>query len=1427
MPPDYQENKAEFSNAVALLTAQLGMYQTDALAAINAREQDFNGQIDKFGMQGTQMDNQAQGAMESIAMIEDVLSDADKTVQDMAVGVTELARDSDVMVKNVKDQADYSSDGLEKTRDEAKQAMETDGDYWKRVMENGEKELEKWLDDTIEHVEGTQETAEEEGVEAGEDLKKNTKEMLMDVKRDTGRMQASEVELGKDIEASADSIPKKVEEVEDSIESNVVDHAEKELAAAEKKYTKSTADLQKTEEKRLQTFAEAGVDGVADSEKNGLDVFAKESKNTVTAEKGLEKGNSALINKLIAEANHIVADIQATSLEADSAADTQKMLKDQIKTAHKAELGEISVNEEQFEQELADNSAQLIPLVKQVKEANEGKIDQFEEQTAENTKTDMHELKRQVEEQLAKTETMLSDVQSKASMDVDQMSSNMKEAKRELGPAREETKEGTNAVDEVSAEKELAEGKLNQATSEMSASLGKLQKKAEQEIKKDMDVATRNMQSASGIVGTQGISSTIGVQLIDERQEALNQLKDTETKMKEEVEGSNRDWKKQLEELRLQTDEAVKMGSEGGANSLFNQIAELANVDAPNVAQQAVTASEKIHQELHDLSAEVPTLFSQTGDQLSREGKSVKGELKSDFESLGDDIEKRLDKGTISAGEQLKLIQGRIKQVSQKSDAIAAELKMKIERLRAKLIEIGNVIATAEPIHKEQDEMWAEASKVLGEGARMNKKAEWSRAVDSMGRSVDSKLMEMIGNAKKTVGKLLDASLLDYEQTEADAAATVRGMMQQNLNLVVGDAAHAEHITENLKKTGQTYKHEAAEVSQMLNEYEKGTSNLAHRLEAAKDTAIRDSKQHLGELEAEQEDSIYKTENKLKSDLDAIRARSSQGLEAVNLEVQKATGHMLRDLQHSDKMLGKEIENVTNAAQYVSDSAQHQIGMDETALENGAKHFEDVDSDLEAHVKLVDRQVSSKAMDHSAADGQAKKYDNMNERTEVGMNSLGEETDSVSTKAADELAILGNKAETSAKMSQVEIESVVNAANTKEGMAMQQQEARTAALENAVGALFEKIDELNRKANNARNMTLEDMALTKKLVVAESEEVDKATNYLKGYMGQSAFKVLEMLGHSVKFLVEQAHEIEQKFVDIDAGIYSSEAALEAIMGGAAMQQLLKLSRADDMALNVLVEDDKLKSWMIDWEKEAGPWRNSVEQAFSDLGVEMETTHAEIQAEQDEARAREEALAKGMEGQMDGLVNGVEGGGNDAQSIGKDLEANMDTMLSAQSAIDAADHARIAAMEAKAGKFPAAGEQAVAAGKAQLAAIRAQTASDAGTQAHIQETLTNLVKGMDESLANDRKRLQDQAINLQQQLTLGFTVGEKTADDAGAQSKTAADAGSLSEKQKKVQTLLDEAKTLTAEHARLEAKHQSTGQVIHSLINQVLGHLKSL
>merc|ERR1719218_202677 len=110
--------------------------------------------------------------------------------------------------------------------------------------------------------------------------------------------------------------------------------------------------------------------------------------------------------------------------------------------------------------------------------------------------------------------------------------------------------------------------------------------------------------------------------------------------MKESLANGDRDWKKTLEELKLATDQAVELGGDGGQNSLYNQVAELANIEAPNVAQRAVETTEKISQEVYNLEAKVPEAFSQTGEQLTRDSKMAKADLKSQFRSLTDHVEK-------------------------------------------------------------------------------------------------------------------------------------------------------------------------------------------------------------------------------------------------------------------------------------------------------------------------------------------------------------------------------------------------------------------------------------------------------------------------------------------------------------------------------------------------------------------------------------------------------------------------------------------------------------------------------------------------------------------------------------------------------------------------------------------------------------------
>jgi len=364
------------------------------------------------------------------------------------------------------------------------------------------------------------------------------------------------------------------------------------------------------------------------------------------------------------------------------------------------------------------------------------------------------------------------------------------------------------------------------------------------------------------------------------------------------------------------------------------------------------------------------------------------------------------------------------------------------------------------------------------------------------------------------------------------------------------------------------------------------------------------------------------------------------------------------------------------------------------------------------------------------------------------------------------------------------------------------------ALAQAVGQTLEVVQGLNQQVAKDYNFTQQEFLQVKNVIADEDEGLKQNEKYLLGYGTVTAEKLLGILGGSVKAMTVRAHDTDKQVAELKSRLATNEMQLDHLMGSEAMQQLLKIQASDDLAVKVLLEADEVAEWMKRYQNESTAFRARVDAALREADEEM-WLHAQQVAEEDaEQKERDAKLAEGMKQGMSGMLNSINDAGTG--TIAQDVEANLKAFKDAQAATDAADQVKFDSLSAQASRFPEQGAAAIAAGKDFLESARQQGRMDRSQYESMVSMLRSMVESQDGAISDERKRLQEQAQKLNEQLFFSLN----SPSFAQSKSLSAPD-------QKHINALVEEAKGLAQEHQELEKKHEDTGKAISTLLHSVL------
>lgn len=442
----------------------------------------------------------------------------------------------------------------------------------------------------------------------------------------------------------------------------------------------------------------------------------------------------------------------------------------------------------------------------------------------------------------------------------------------------------------------------------------------------------------------------------------------------------------------------------------------------------------------------------------------------------------------------------------------------------------------------------------------------------------------------------------------------------------------------------------------------------------------------------------------------------------------------------------------------------------------------------------------------SAADTEGQEVEGLSRDEDMNAKRMGEGAKTMGTVLQDG----GDKAAEALVQTEEQIKSEAELARIAEDSATQDIRAET-----RIGA--EKLDRADTelafsmgKLLGSLGTTEAGLSRTNALTKTQSEEIAKLVgvengasadnkNYLKTYAVTSAAQALEILTYLIS---AQMTMVRQNFVynnNFEKELNGIGYHFNKVTGGAAFKALQSVAQADEDAITIAANHEKLEYWIEQFEKQEKDFQGRVEQGFIDQDALEKMTRAELAQDREEQK---KAALKSQE-MLDGKVNGMlkeVGVGFDASVLDDALGESMYAMTDLGKTRAQADNAVLDNLQGVLDREGNQADQDVTRTQGELSAIGAEKMEAAKTLSTMSNMIDMIQRSNEKKMKAMKSLMNDRAAQFSEALLLGSSSMKEVAPD--------------------VHELKDRALKLKGDHDALAKRHGIAENNLQVLMNKI-------
>jgi len=678
-------------------------------------------------------------------------------------------------------------------------------------------------------------------------------------------------------------------------------------------------------------------------------------------------------------------------------------------------------------------------------------------------------------------------------------------------------------------------------------------------------------------------------------------------------------------------------------------------------------------------------------------------------------------------------------------------------------------------------------------------------------------LLEHLKSSERAVVAFLDS----ISQTDTKSAKDLLNDLMAGMNT---ETSNSEQKLDDLVQS----------IAQNMARQSQGVESERMRIDGVKGETLNKCKEieaMLKQLENQMHDSATGLEQKVDQDLMASKKGVASLGELSNGELSKVSAALRGQLEHTMRALGDQsatfdasvLKQVDDSLFYMNhDRSQSSKGIAamlqllaaketqvkaadksaETAEANGRERWATGSEENKQRADLLVRQFQTRSSGEDPTAAGQGRQEVSGERMSASIDTLGEQTEDISGKAADEVEIAGSSVTSSAKTGEAELQMNMAKIESQEQKAFEEQNQRDRQLAEAVGLDLSKMNEVQVQAMRDYAASAAARSQVSNLLSNENESLEKNTAYLEHYNQVTGENLMKIMGEVAMQIEKAMHSMTKDQSYLDGVQTGTEMRVDDLMGSEAVQSLQKIAGADELSMKVEMEDEFLAEWMQDFQHEADGFRARVETGFATSDEAMELHQSEIEKSEQEAKDRDAMLEGKMVAGIGAMANEVDFGG--VGGVEEGFEAGIGAFDDKTKTTNALDNMRINGLASILGSVGSQFGAKMADAKGDMSHLRNAGKTEAQNVKVLQEMLDNMIKFYDAEASRQQKVLSERQQRFQDDLLL---AGVSAGGEAPVLPPTPAETASL----------LAEAQSLALKHDVLEEKHDQMGAAIGTLL----------
>lgn len=837
------------------------------------------------------------------------------------------------------------------------------------------------------------------------------------------------------------------------------------------------------------------------------------------------------------------------------------------------------------------------------------------------------------------------------------------------------------------------------------------------------------------------------------------------------------------------------------------QDAAVGSLAAEDVAKliRAMQQAEKVsHAKAGGLDQKLDSAVTQAEDSLKRAHLGLREHVETKQESVKNNEKAFLEKIAITNADELQHLFEKVKEADSddavNSNRVMGNQAAMAEKMRGMAEQLAvNQETYDQVVHQSESAQAAE----IGPQGLAKLSADIKAVSSNQEGDFIAKEHKLYHDAKQDGRKHMDEKVEKFGDKVQETAESQIKKIQHAVNMLNQLQTETEHKAGEEARKVEESGGEADDVYDMLEtlhaalqdgaiEVEKGATSSSKQMDRAVQQLLALGKDGVKQQAARVEALLHQTKLQLNHEVQETLGRE---MEAKTIAMQSASMAMLDPSEQAVEEEKSQLKQEMTQVDAID-------GAMKTGLDDGLKRWEDREGDVAIQTNGFERKMIADKAKPPKAEGLEEGARVSEDRADAGIKVLGEETEGLSESAGDDVTLAGGQTASQAKAAGMGIELQLNGIEAQEQRAFQQQGQKDEALSAGVGSFLGDIKDTQNGAERAQAMVQAEIVGIEELLQNEHKSLTDNLAFLKTYQQQAGEKVTEMLGNVVHAMESRLVKANIGLANVAASQHVVEGQLDQILGSAAYKQLAKLQRADDFSLEVLMDDEFVRDWMVEHNQSSAAWKDQVEAAFAAHEEAAALHSAQVKADDDENKERMKEFGDMATKNLENMAQKVAGSA-DTASIEQGVENSLDMFKERQKASEELDDERVKGLLINQERLSTQMKEALANGKGELDKLKTTGGQSTTEFASIQKLLGRITSQHDEEVRAKMKALQERQRKFDQQLLFATVGGGKSAPT-----------------EKEVQELLQQAEALSQQHEELSSKRAVVGEKIGGLFTKL-------